>query len=197
MTVSFHSLGSSERLPSAPERRSATSANASSGPPSFSLRKRLCRDNGRGHHRSPRRRQRYLLQLFSRKDHILLAFSDMQLAKLEQSINGLVTSRQPLREFMRSLVCADGRPLRNPGMIRRFCWATCPPIGPRSDDQQTESRARIDKQMVEIGQERGEIRKDCRPGNRPRLRQTIFGHAADLVRDGRASLATASTPRCK
>src|SRR6266700_3532625 len=28
---------------------------------------------------------------FPSKDHILLAFSDMQLAKLEQSINGLVT----------------------------------------------------------------------------------------------------------
>src|SRR5580765_7782471 len=41
---------------------------------------------------------------FPSKDHILLAFSDMQLAKLEQSINGLVASQQPLREFMRSLV---------------------------------------------------------------------------------------------
>src|SRR5881296_2447868 len=56
---------------------------------------------------------------FPSKDHILLAFSDMQLAKLEQSINGLVTSQQPLREFMRSLVLRmTEEPLRNPGMIR-------------------------------------------------------------------------------
>src|SRR5437899_6683659 len=56
---------------------------------------------------------------FPSKDHILLAFSDMQLAKLEQSINGLVASQQPLREFMRSLVLRmTEEPLRNPGMIR-------------------------------------------------------------------------------
>ena len=41
---------------------------------------------------------------FPSKDHILLAFSDMQLAKLEQSIHGLAASQQPLREFMRGLV---------------------------------------------------------------------------------------------
>src|SRR5947208_16462139 len=56
---------------------------------------------------------------FPSKDHILLAFGEMQLGKLEQSINGLVTSQQPLREFMRSLVLRmTEEPLRNPGMIR-------------------------------------------------------------------------------
>src|SRR5207302_11053655 len=56
---------------------------------------------------------------FPSKDHILLAFSDMQLAKLEQSIHGLAASQQPLREFMRGLVLRmTEEPLRNPGMIR-------------------------------------------------------------------------------
>src|SRR5437016_8600844 len=56
---------------------------------------------------------------FPSKDHILLAFGEMQLSKLEQSINGLAASQQPLREFMRSLVLRmTEEPLRNPGMIR-------------------------------------------------------------------------------
>src|SRR5690348_5605782 len=56
---------------------------------------------------------------FPSKDHILLAFSDMQLGKLEQSVRELRNSRQSLKEFMRGLVVRmSEEPLRNPGMIR-------------------------------------------------------------------------------
>src|SRR5437868_8263546 len=37
---------------------------------------------------------------FPSKDHILIAFSEMQLGKLEQAVEGLRTSTQPLPEFM-------------------------------------------------------------------------------------------------
>src|SRR3981189_1032355 len=56
---------------------------------------------------------------FPSKDHILIAFSDMQIGKLEQAVGGLRSSAQPLQEFMRSLVLKmTEEPIRNPGLIR-------------------------------------------------------------------------------
>src|SRR6058998_476823 len=37
---------------------------------------------------------------FPSKDHILLAFSDMQLAKLEEAVAGLRASPRPFRDFL-------------------------------------------------------------------------------------------------
>src|SRR5579871_3207634 len=56
---------------------------------------------------------------FPSKDHVLLAFSDMQLSKLEESVHDLEQSQQSLPDFMRSLTLRmTEEPLRNPGMIR-------------------------------------------------------------------------------
>src|SRR5882762_11258077 len=56
---------------------------------------------------------------FPSKDHILIAFSDMQIGKLEQAVEGLGTSGQPLQEFMRGLVLKmTEEPVRNPALIR-------------------------------------------------------------------------------
>ena len=128
---------------------------------------------------------------FPSKDHILLAFSDMQLAKLEQSINGLVTSQQPLREFMRSLVLRmTEEPLRNPGMIRALLlgYLSSNPVREEMINKQNRAHA-LHKQMVEIGQERGEVRKDLSAAEIAHVfRQTILGTLLIWSVTGDASL---------
>jgi AcrR family transcriptional regulator len=128
---------------------------------------------------------------FPSKDHILLAFSDMQLAKLEQSINGLVTSQQPLREFMRGLVLRmTEEPLRNPGMIRALLlgYLSSNPVREAMIDKQNRAHS-LHKQMVEIGQERGEIRKDLPAAEIAHVfRQTILGTLLIWSVTGDASL---------
>jgi AcrR family transcriptional regulator len=115
---------------------------------------------------------------FPSKDHILLAFSDMQLAKLEQSVNGLRTSQQSLPEFMRGLVLRmSEEPLRNPGMIRALLlgYLSSNPVREAMINKQNRAHA-LHKQMVEIGQERGEIRKDLPAAEIAHVfRQTILG----------------------
>jgi len=115
---------------------------------------------------------------FPSKDHILLAFSDMQLAKLEQSVNGLRASQQPLPEFMRGLVLRmSEEPLRNPGMIRALLlgYLSSNPVREAMINKQNRAHA-LHKQMVEIGQERGEIRKDLPAAEIAHVfRQTILG----------------------
>src|SRR5256886_4599221 len=128
---------------------------------------------------------------FPSKDHILLAFSDMQLAKLEQSIHGLAASQQPLREFMRGLVLRmTEEPLRNPGMIRALLlgYLSSNPVREAMIDKQNRAHA-LHKQMVEIGQERGEIRKDLPAAEIAHVfRQTILGTLLIWSVTGDASL---------
>src|SRR5882724_13174441 len=128
---------------------------------------------------------------FPSKDHILLAFSDMQLAKLEQSINGLAASQQPLREFMRSLVLRmTEEPPRNPGMIRALLlgYLSSNPVREEMINKQNRAHA-LHKQMVEIGQERGEVRKDLSAAEIAHVfRQTILGTLLIWSVTGDASL---------
>src|SRR2546427_10705183 len=128
---------------------------------------------------------------FPSKDHILLAFSDMQLAKLEQSIHGLAASQQPLREFMRGLVLRmTEEPLRNPGMIRALLlgYLSSNPVREAMIDKQNRAHA-LHKQMVEIGQERGEVRKDLPAAEIAHVfRQTILGTLLIWSVTGDASL---------
>ena len=128
---------------------------------------------------------------FPSKDHILLAFSDMQLAKLEESINGLAASQQPLREFMRSLVLRmTEEPLRNPGMIRALLlgYLSSNPVREAMINKQNRAHG-LHKRMVEIGQERGEIRKDLPAAEIAHVfRQTILGTLLIWSVTGDASL---------
>jgi AcrR family transcriptional regulator len=56
---------------------------------------------------------------FPSKDHILLAFGEMQLAKLETAVAEARASSEPMPQFMRSLgLRMTQEPIRNPGVIR-------------------------------------------------------------------------------
>src|ERR1700682_5582214 len=56
---------------------------------------------------------------FPSKDHILLAFGEMQLAKLDSAGEEARASHEPMPHFLRSLgVRMTQEPIRNPGIIR-------------------------------------------------------------------------------
>lgn len=128
---------------------------------------------------------------FPSKDHILLAFSDMQLGKLEQSVQELRDSGQSLKEFMRGLVVRmSEEPLRNPGMIRAILLGYLSSIPVREAMTAKQERAHaLHKQIVEIGQSRGEIRTDL-PATEIAyaFRQTILGTLLIWSVTGDASL---------
>src|SRR5579871_6739768 len=112
---------------------------------------------------------------FPSKDHVLLAFSDMQLAKLEESVHDL---EQSLPDFMRSFVLRmSEEPLRNPGMIRAILLGYLSSSEVREAMIGKQIRAHgLHTRIVEIGQARGEIRTDL-PATEiaHAFRQTILG----------------------
>ena len=115
---------------------------------------------------------------FPSKDHILLAFGEMQLSKLESSIETARSSGEPMPEFLRSLgVRMTQEPTRNPAIIRALLQAylSTTPVRAAMMDLQRRVHA-LHTQMIQLGQERGEIRDDLPAAEIAHVfRQTIFG----------------------
>ncbi|HYL63321.1 MAG TPA: TetR/AcrR family transcriptional regulator [Candidatus Methylomirabilis sp.] len=115
---------------------------------------------------------------FPSKDHILLAFGEMQLAKLEAAVAEVRHSGQSMPEFLRSLgVRMTQEPIRNPGIIRTLLQAylSTTPVRAAMQDMQSRVHA-LHTEIVRLGQERGEIRKDLPATELAHVfRQTIFG----------------------
>jgi len=115
---------------------------------------------------------------FPSKEHILLAFAEMQLATLRLAVEEARHANEPLLEFVRSLTGRmTAEPARNPDLIRMLLLAF---LG-NSEVRQAMRKLHVDvmdlhTQMVRIGQEHGEIRDDL-PAAEIALvfRQTIFG----------------------
>src|SRR6266403_487801 len=115
---------------------------------------------------------------FPSKDHILLAFGEMQLCKLEAAIEMARRAGEPMPEFLRSLgVRMTQEPTRNPAIIRALLQAylSTTPVRAAMMDLQRRVHA-LHTQMIQLGQERGEIRDDL-PADEIAyvFRQTIFG----------------------
>src|SRR5467141_2611002 len=99
---------------------------------------------------------------FPSKDHILLAFGEMQLAKLQRAIELARQTNEPMPEFLRSLgVRMTQEPTRNPAIIRALLQAylSTTPVREAMIDLQKRIHA-LHTQIVQLGQERGEIRSD-------------------------------------
>lgn len=116
---------------------------------------------------------------FPSKEHILLAFGEMQLAKLQAAFNEMRSKDVPVPVFMRSLGARmTQEPIRNPAMIRIILQAFL-----TDDSKVREPMLELQKrvmaihtEMIRIGQERGEIRKDMPPEVIANVfRQTVFG----------------------
>jgi AcrR family transcriptional regulator len=115
---------------------------------------------------------------FPSKDHILLAFGEMQLGKLDSAVAEARRTGEPMPEFLRSLgVRMTQEPVRNPGIIRTLLQAylSTTPVREAMLDLQKRVRA-LHTEIVLLGQERGEIRRDL-PATEISdvFRQTIFG----------------------
>src|SRR5258708_22569486 len=115
---------------------------------------------------------------FPSKDHILLAFGEMQLNKLEAAIEMARRTGEPMPEFLRSLgVRMTQEPTRNPAIIRALLQAylSTTPVRAAMMDMQRRVHG-LHTQMIQIGQDRGEIRNDLPAAEIAHVfRQTIFG----------------------
>jgi len=115
---------------------------------------------------------------FPSKDHILVAFGEMQLAKLEAAIAEVRRTNKPTSEFLRSLgPRMIQEPARNPEIIRALLQAflSTTPVREAMLDLHKRVQA-LHTQMIRLGQERGEIRGDL-PAEEIAyaFRQIIFG----------------------
>jgi len=115
---------------------------------------------------------------FPSKDHILLAFGEMQLGKLEEAVKTARSTNEPMPQFLRALgVRMTQEPTRNPAIIRALLQAylSTTPVREAMIDLQNRVHA-LHTQMIQLGQKRGEIRSDLPAADIAYVfRQTIFG----------------------
>lgn len=115
---------------------------------------------------------------FPSKEHILVAFGEMQLGKLESVIREAKASDQPMYEVLRSLVMRMTEELvRNPAIVRALLQANLSSVPVRGGMLRIHDRNRVLMgQLIRHGQERGEIRADLPAEEIAQVwRQTIFG----------------------
>lgn len=115
---------------------------------------------------------------FPSKDHILLAFVEMQLGKLEAAIELARQTGEPMPEFFRSLgTRMTQEPTRNPAIVRALLQAYLSTSPVRAAMMDMHKRMHeLHTQMIQLGQERGEIRSDLPAAEIAQVfRQTIFG----------------------
>ena len=115
---------------------------------------------------------------FPSKDHILLAFGEMQLAKLQDAVNSARNSNEPMPHFLRSLgVRMTQEPTRNPAISRALLQAYLSTTQVREAMIDLQNRVHaLHTQMIQLGQTRGEIRSDLPATEIAHVfRQTIFG----------------------
>jgi AcrR family transcriptional regulator len=130
---------------------------------------------------------------FPSKDHILLAFAEMQLAKLQSTVEHLRTTGQSIPQFLRTLgIRMTEEPGRNPSMVRALLLANLSSTPVREAMRTNQARGQeILTEFVAIGQQRGEIRSDLPAKDLATVfRQTVFGTLLIWSLYGDDSLAT-------
>src|SRR5580692_2087484 len=128
---------------------------------------------------------------FPSKDHILLAFGEMQLAKLEIAVEEAKRTNEPMPQFLRSLGARmTQEPTRHPGIIRALLQAYLSTTPVRTAMLDLQKRVHgLHMEIVRLGQERGEIRQDLPAGEIAHVfRQTIFGTLLIWSLNGDATL---------
>jgi AcrR family transcriptional regulator len=115
---------------------------------------------------------------FPSKDHILLAFAEMQLAKLQSTVEHLRTTGESIPQFLRTLgIRMTEEPGRNPSIVRALLLANLSSTPVREAMRTNQARGQeILTEFVAIGQQRGEIRSDLPAKDLATVfRQTVFG----------------------
>jgi len=115
---------------------------------------------------------------FPSKDHILIAFGEMQLAKLKGAAEEARRTQIPMPQFLRSLgQRMTEEPTRHPDIVRALLLAylSSTPVREVMLDLQNRVLA-VHSEMIALGQQRGEIRDDLPALEIAQVfRQTIFG----------------------
>jgi AcrR family transcriptional regulator len=115
---------------------------------------------------------------FPSKDHILLAFAEMQLGRLRLAVEEARRTSVPMLQFMRSLgALMTQEPARNPDIIRVLLQAFLSNSQVREAMLDLQARVlAFHTEMIQLGQGRGEIRDDLPAADIALVfRQTIFG----------------------
>jgi AcrR family transcriptional regulator len=115
---------------------------------------------------------------FPSKDHILIAFGNMQLGKLEEAIQNMRQSNESMPVFLKELsVRMTAEPARWPDVVRAILQANLSSSPVRNAMRENHARAQaLLTQLMEIGQQRGEFRKDLPATELAQVfRQTVFG----------------------
>lgn len=115
---------------------------------------------------------------FPSKDHILVAFGEMQLGKLQAAVEEARRTNAPIRQFLRSLVDRmTQEPTRNPEIIRAILQAYLSTTPVREVMLALQKRVQaLQTELIRLGQQQGEIRDDLPAGEIAYVfRQTIFG----------------------
>lgn len=99
---------------------------------------------------------------FPSKDHVLAAFGEMQLGKLAATVASARETSEPMREFLGRLGrVMTKEPGQNPAIVRTILLAnlTQSPVRETIREKIVEGRKLL-AQLMEVGQQRGEIRSD-------------------------------------
>jgi AcrR family transcriptional regulator len=115
---------------------------------------------------------------FPSKEHILTAFAEMQLAKLESVVREAKLSDQPMPDVLRGLILRmTEEPIRNPAIIRALLQGNLSSVPVRNAMVRIHERNRaLIGQLIQHGQQRGEIRSDVPAEELAQAwRQMIFG----------------------
>ena len=115
---------------------------------------------------------------FPSKEHILTAFGEMQLVKLETTVREAQQSDRPMREVLHTLVLRmTEEPVRNPAIVRALLQAYLSSPHVRGEMLRIHDRNRaLLGQLMRHGQQRGDIRADLPAQEIAQVwRQTIFG----------------------
>lgn len=115
---------------------------------------------------------------FPSKDHILLAFGEMQIGKLEESIAMARDTGMPMPEFLRELTRRmTAEPQQHPAMIRTILQANLSSPAVREGMTRNHRRGQeLLTDLMRLGQERGEISRELDPAEIALVfRQAVFG----------------------
>ena len=115
---------------------------------------------------------------FPSKDHLLSAFGEIQVGKLQAAAEALRHSTVSMRTFLHTLAFRMlEEPTRNPGLMRIVLQANLASEPVREFMRENHKRAHAYlTQIVEVGQQRNEIRKDLAAAEIAHaIRQTLLG----------------------
>jgi AcrR family transcriptional regulator len=115
---------------------------------------------------------------FPSKEHILITFSDMQIAKLHAAIENMRQGHESIHGFLKNLsVRMTEEPAKSPEVIRAILQANLSRSSVRSLMKEKHQRAEaLLTELVQIAQDRGECRRDLSALQLAQvIRQTTLG----------------------